>query len=598
VRRAVALAHWRRGYYGEKHTGSWQGGFTRMPRQGQTRRLNGKLYHYDRGKAQRVVEFFQDFLHFTEGEQAETPFVLAKWQKKEVIEPFFGWLREDETRQYRFLYCNMPKKSGKTEFVAGLALNALCNDDEKSPEVYSAGAVRAQATIAWRRAQIMVSMDEHLSEHLVCLPGQKRIVNQSNNGFYQALSAEAYGNHGYNISCCIFDELHQQPDAELYNCLRNGIIGRGQPMFCTITNAGADQTSICYQVHKHAELVRANPEQDPEFLGVLYGVDYEEDWTSPKVWRKANPMIGKIVDVSFYRSECKRAQDNPGLLNNFRRYYLGTWVSQSVVWMPMHRWDKCAFPVDAQALEGRQCWAGLDLAQVQDLAALVLVFPPVDDGDRWEVLPFAWIPEERIQERIKTDQIHYDVWVRQGFLETTPGDVVDFDNIKRKLQELDSKYLIRQIAVDPHQAVQLIVDLNEWYAEKYPRVEDKEVWAVKCPQGYQLSAAMKMLLEGLVLQEKLAHANHPVLRWNLDNMVAKTGRQGDLMPDRFMARKKIDLGVALIMAIKAAGEGKGPLRQRKPSPYNARGIRTIEDIIREDEERERREAATATARDA
>ena len=529
-----------------------------MPRHGQTRRLNNKLYHYDRKRVERVVEFFHDFLHFSEGPYAGKSFRLATWQRKQIIEPLFGWLREDGTRQYRFVYCHISKKAGKTELVAGLALNALCNDDEQAPEVYSAASERKQAGIAWRRAEIMVSMDDDLRNNLKCFPGKNRIVNPTNNGYYEAISAEAYSKHGYNISCCVFDELHQQPTPELYNCLKDGIIGRAQPIFAMITNAGDDQTSICYQVHKHALAVQANPAQDAEFLPVVYETAHEEDWTSRKVWRRANPMLGKSVDISFYEAECKRALDNPIFENNFRRFYLGQWVSQSTRWMPMHRWDKCAFAVDPKALEGRQCWAGLDLANVQDLAALELTFPPVEEGDLWQTLPFGWIPEGRIAQRSKDDQVDYGVWVRQGFLETTPGDVVDFAYIERFIQELERRFLIRQVLVDPHQAIQLMINLNEWYAEKYPRVEDREIWAVKCPQGYGLSGAMKMLLEQLVLKERLAHGGHPVLRWNMDNMVAKLGRNGDAMPDRAMARKKIDMGVALIMSVKGAAEGKGP----------------------------------------
>lgn len=554
-------------------------------RHGQVRRLNGRIYHYDRHRVERVVDFFESFIHYTTADWEGKPWRFLKWQRRELIEPFFGWLREDGTRQYREVYCETPKKSGKSELAAALALNALINDDEGTPEVYSAAAEKKQASICWQRAAMMVELEPELSARLKCFPekstsyknpGNKSIVCESNHGSYEALSAEAYSKEGYHVSCVVFDEFHEQPNADLYETLKKGTIARPQPQFWIITNSGHDQTTICYQKHQEAKRVMADPEADPELLGVVYGSGADEDWTSPKVWKKAHPSFGITVKKDVYEAEIRRALDNPVYENNVRRLLLGQWTSQSIVWMPMHRWDKCAFPVDAKALEGRQCWAGLDLANVQDLAALVLVFPPVEEGQRWEVLPYAWIPEERIAKRIKDDQVHYDVWIRQGYLETTPGDVVDFDYIERFIQDLDSRYLIRQIAVDPHQAMQLLVNLNEHYVEKYPRVDDNETWAVKCPQGYALSSAMRMLLEQLVLKEQLAHGGHPLLRWNMDNMVAKTGRSGDLMPDRPMARKKIDLGVALVMAIKAAVEGRGPNRStRRRNVYEERDMVVI-----------------------
>lgn len=604
-----------------------------MPRQGQIRVLNGKKYHYDRKGPERVIDFFETFIHFTEGEWAGLKWEFLKWQTDDVIKPFFGWLREDGTRQYREIYIETPKKSGKSELGAGLALNALLNDSENTPEVYSAAAEREQASICWKRAAMMVELEPHLASMLKCFPeqstsyhnhGVKQIACEANHGVYKSISAEGYSKHGYHISACIFDEMHQQPNSELYTILKKGTAARSQPQFWIITNSGDDQTSICYQKHQEALRVMADQEADPELLGVVFGASYEADWTKKRTWKKAHPSFGITVKEDFYEAEVKRALANPLYENDFRRYMLGQWVSQSTRWMPMHRWDKCGRAVDPEALRGRQCWAGLDLAQVQDLAALVLVFPPIehifkaeierleakglDSADIpgeltrkgwpagakirpvrdqiWDVLPFAWIPEERVAQRSKDDQIDYSLFVRNGLLETTPGDVVDFRNIEEKIKELEGRYYIRQLAVDWNQAAGLIINLNEWYTTKYARVDDGEKWAVVCRQGYALSSAMKYLLS-LVLQEQIAHGGNSLLRWNFDNMVAKKGRNDEIMPDRAMARKKIDVGVATIMAIKAAIDGKGPDRRQRPSSYNTRGILTIEDLIREDEELER-----------
>lgn len=235
---------------------------------------------------------------------------------------------------------------------------------------------------------------------------------------------------------------------------------RTQPLFFLITTAGTDTHSICYETHQKAKDLLEGRKVDPTFYPVIYGADEQDDWKDPKVWMKANPSLGITVGIDKVKAACESAQQDPGEENVFRQLRLDQWVKQSVRWMPMDKWDACAFPVDAKSLEGRVCYGGLDLSSTTDITAFVLVFPPEYEEDKYQILPFFWVPEETLDLRVRRDHVPYDIWHRQGYLETTEGNVIHYGYIEKFIEELGKKYNIREIAFDRWGAVEMVQNLE------------------------------------------------------------------------------------------------------------------------------------------
>lgn len=496
--------------------------------------------HYDKDAADFAVMFIESLCH-TKGQWSGKPFELIDWQEQ-IIRDIFGTLKPNGYRQFNTAYVEIPKKMGKSELAAAVALLLCCGDGEERAEVYGCAADRQQAAIVFDVAADMVRMCPALSKRVKILASQKRIIYTPTNSFYQVLSAEAYSKHGFNIHGVVFDELHTQPNRKLFDVMTKGSgDARMQPLYFLITTAGTDTHSICYETHEKAKDILEGRKIDPTFYPVIYGADEADDWTDPNVWKKANPSLDITVGIDKVRAACESAKQNPGEENAFRQLRLNQWVKQSVRWMPMAKWDECAFPVDGENLEGRVCYGGLDLSSTTDLTAFVLVFPPVSAEDKYSVLPFFWLPEDSIDLRVRRDHVPYDVWQRQGVIETTEGNVVHYAHIEKFIEELGTRYNIREIAFDRWGAVQMVQNL-----------EGMGFTVVPFGQGFSSMSPPTKELMKLVLEQKIAHGGHPVLHWNMDNIFIRTDPAGNIKADKAKSTEKIDGAIALIMALDRA----------------------------------------------
>lgn len=520
-------------------------------------KFKSKDSYYDKEYADFAVAFIESLCH-TKGTWAGKRFELMDWQEQ-IIRDLFGILKPNGYRQFNTAYIEIPKKNGKSELAAAVALLLTCGDGEQRAEVYGAAADRQQASIVFDVAADMVRMCPALNKRVKILASQKRLIYEPTNSFYQVLSAEAYSKHGFNVHGVVFDELHSQPNRKLYDVLTKGSgDARMQPLFFLITTAGTDTHSICYEVHQKAQDIIDGRKIDPTFYPVIYGADDTEDWTSPKVWKKCNPSLGETIGMDKVKTACESAKQNPGEENSFRQLRLNQWVKQAVRWMPMDKWDKCAFAVNEEQLEGRVCYGGLDLSSTTDITAFVLVFPPLDEDDKYIILPYFWIPEDTLDLRVKRDHVPYDIWERQGYLQTTEGNVVHYGYIEKFIEELGKKFNIREIAFDRWGAVQMVQNL-----------EGMEFTVVPFGQGFKdMSPPTKELMK-LTLEQKLAHGGHPVLRWNMDNIFIRTDPAGNIKADKEKSTEKIDGAVATIMALDRAIRCGNDTSE---SVYNSRGI--------------------------
>lgn len=448
---------------------------------------------------------------------------------------------------------------GKSELAAAVALLLTCGDNEERAEVYGCAADRNQASIVFNVAADMVRMCPALSKRVKILDSQKRLIYQPTGSIYQVLSADVGNKHGFNTHGVVFDELHTQPNRKLFDVMTKGSgDARMQPLYFLITTAGDNQNSICWEIHQKALDIIDGRKKDSTFYPIIFGASSDDDWSDPKVWKKANPSLGITVTIDKVKAAYESAKQNPAEENSFRQLRLNQWVKQAVRWMPMDKWDACSFVVDPETLRGRVCYGGLDLSSSTDITAFVLVFPPIDEDDKYVILPYFWIPEETIDLRVRRDHVNYDVWEKQGYINTTEGNVVHYGYIEKFIETVGMKYNIREIAFDRWGAVQMTQNL-----------ENLGFTVVPFGQGFKdMSPPTKELMK-LVLEEKIAHGGHPVLHWMLDNVCARTDPAGNVKMDKEKSTEKIDGAVATVMALDRAircGNDAGA------SVYDNRGI--------------------------
>lgn len=340
----------------------------------------------------------------TKGPFAGKPFRLRPWQEHGIIRPLFRTNPATGKRQYRTCLLLMPRKNGKTELCAALAIDGLLFDGEMGAEVYSAAADRDQAALMFNVAAQMIRNEPELAAACDIVDSQKRIVHRKSGSVYRAISAESYSKHGFSSSRILFDELHAQPTRELWDVLASSTGGRDQPLLIAISTAGHDRHSILWELYQHAKRVQLDPSIDPTFLSVIYEAPIDADWRDEAVWKKANPALGDFRSLEEMRVACKRAQEIPAQEAAFRRLYLNQWTEASVTWLALHAWDACQVQIDRAALHKRRCYVGLDLSTTTDLTAVVAVFPDAD-GSGFTVLPQFFCPADRIPMRVTRDRV-------------------------------------------------------------------------------------------------------------------------------------------------------------------------------------------------
>lgn len=515
--------------------------------------------HYDKKKADRAVTFIENFCH-TKGKWAGTPFWLLPWQEQ-LIRDIFGIVKPDGNRQFRTAFVEICKKVGKSELAAAVALYLLYADNEPSAEVYGAAADRQQASIVFDVAKQMVEMSPALMKRSKLMAATKRIVNYGNAGYYQVLSAEVGGKHGFSVSGLVFDEIHTQPNRQLYDVLTKGSSdARQNPLHFIITTAGNDRHSIAYELHTKAVDILEGRRVDPTFYPVVYGLKDDEDWEDEANWYKVNPSLGYTVDIERLRDAYHEAKQNPADEITFKWLRMNMWVSSTTAWIPDAIYMRGNEPIDMDALEGRDCYAGLDLSSTGDITALVLMFPPRDMTEKYIVLPFFWVPEDTIPRRVKANSVPYDVWEKQGHILATEGNVIHYDFIEKFIYDLAEKYHILEIAVDRWNATQMIQNL-----------EGEGFTIVPFGQGFSSMSAPTKEFYRLLMEGQIIHGGHPVLRWMAGNVVIDTDPAGNIKVTKAKSKEKIDGIVAAIMALDRCIRQEG----QSGSVYDERGLLLI-----------------------
>lgn len=462
--------------------------------------------YFDEKAGARILHFF-DFLKHSIGEFAGKRFILSAWQQA-YLWVLFGWKKaETGRRRFRTSYLEVSRKNGKSSLSAGVALYLLECDGEQGAQVYSAATKRDQAKLVHGEAVRMVRASKALSSRITLRADN--MFDQKTNSKFEPLSSDYNSLDGLNIHGAIVDELHAHKTRDLWDVLETATGARRQPLMFGITTAGVSRESICREQHDYTEKVLEGSVEDDSFCGVIFTLDDGDDYTDERVWIKANPNLGVSVKLDDLQRKLKKAQEMPAALNAFLRLHMNEWTQAEERWINPDAWSLCGERTPIEELRNETCYAGLDLSTVNDITALVLKFPRTGD-----VLSWFWIPEDNMTARERRDRVPFSSWVRRGYVEATPGNVIDYEYIKERLRKISQEFRgMKEIGYDPYMATQIAIQLEE---EGFPVVPVRQGWVT-------LSPALKEL-EREYLSGELRHVNNPVLRWMAANLVVEEGQ--------------------------------------------------------------------------
>lgn len=493
--------------------------------------------YYDEDKAEAAVEFCNRLYQF-EGKWAGNHFRLTWWQER-LIRYVFGWMKEDGNRLIRKVYLEIPRKNGKSTFAAVIALLLAYADGEAAPQVFFAASDKEQAGISYGIGRVMIEQDEELAAKTIIYNGTKRMLIPESHGELRALSGKTPKLYGLNLSGLVFDELMVQQNRVLWDALTTAQGAREQPLIAAITTAGWNRNSIAYEQREYTRQISEGALNDPSFLGVVYSVEEDADWSDPEVWRRASPSLGETISEAYYEEKCKEALGQPSAQNSFCTLMLCQWVGQANRVIPMVDWDEST-SVDLPNLAGLHCHGGMDLSDTQDLSAVVLDFADVPEPGYHVWLARFFIPEDGLAEKGRRDRVDYETWVRQGHITAIPGKVIRKEYIREAIRELAEQYQIVDINFDRWGAVELSRDL-----------EDDGFPMVKMGQGFASMAAPVRELLRLIVDRKLITGGNPVLRWMADNVAGVSDPTGNIKFDKATSGSRIDGLVAGVMALDA-----------------------------------------------
>lgn len=494
-------------------------------------------YYFDEGAAGFVCDFFEQFLCHTTTHWAGKPFLLEAWQR-DYLSRLFGWMRPDGRRRFRESYLEVAKKNGKSTLFSGLCLYGLI--EEQGTGVYQGAVDKEQAGIVYREAAQMVDASPGLRTRLKVKRHNSTIVWPENNARLACMSADVASKDGINLSLGIIDELHRfGRNRALYDILKYAGRARRQSLLLSITTAGVDRKSLCYELHEEARRIDEGSTANLHFLGVIHAAGPDDNLDDPATWRKANPSMGTIISEADFRDDFEEAKRIPGRLNNFLRLGLNIWTTAETRWLDVKLWDACADPAGFAWWRDRpNVYAALDLSSVEDLTSLTLGVLDENDGVfQWQSLYF--VPAETVAERVARDKVPYDQWIEAGHIIESPGNATDFEFIRVKLHQMrDFGIAIAAVGIDP------------WNAHHLASLLMQDGFDVKLIRQVpvNLNGPCKEL-ERRLLDGTLAHDNNPVTRWCVENVATESDAMGNIHPSKRRSTEKIDGVVSGIMAL-------------------------------------------------
>ena len=539
---------------------------------------DGAQLRYSQEAVDQVMGFFS-LLVFGQNEWAGKPFTLLPWEEQAIREFYGVQVLDDDgnwVRYRRFLYDEIAKKNGKSEFAAGLGLHHLLADGEARPQVGIFAADKTNADIIYQCAKYMVehtALSQPAHRPLAWCRDSVREIRTRFGGIMKVYSSDADTKHGYSFSAILIDELHAQPNRRLWDVLTTGSdAARRQQAVIVLTTAGddPDRRSIAWEVHEKCRRLlawrRGEPEQpldqdDPAWCPIMYGIsiltgdDPDKiaalDIYDESLWKQCNPSYGVTIKPRQFRADARAARQSEAAERNFRWLRLNQWIStKDVGWLPLTLYDKTQIGPSAKAereewvrehLMGKRCYGGLDLSTTTDLTAFALIFPPQPGLDTWVALFQAWRPQEGVLEAEQRDHVPYRDWARAGFIDLCPGDMIDYTQGEEAVAQAAETYQLELLGVDPYLSRALTQRLTE-----------RGLTVVEIPQTMMhMSPAMKEL-ERLIRAHEMLHVHNTCARWNFGNVRCAVDGNENMKPMKNRSIGRIDITVAWIICMAAA----------------------------------------------
>lgn len=495
-------------------------------------------YRFDIERAEEICAFIERLPHIR-GRWKSSNLRLEPWQLF-ILTTVFGWVDEHGNRRFRAVYIEVPRKNGKSALTAGVGLFMLAADNEAGAECYSLATKREQALAVWTVARFMALREKPLCKQYGIDVRARSVMAEGGASYFQALSSDENGLDGLNPHFAGIDELHAHRTRVVHDVMDSATGARSQPLLWEITTSGSDTSGVCFEVRDYNIKILEGTVDDPQQFGIIYSIDKEDieakDWFSERVLRKSNPNFGVSVNPLDLRRKIKKAQNTPSALSEYLRKHLNVWTQADSPWMDMAAWNACADPsLKLEDFAGERCWIGEDLASKIDIAAKVRVFDV--DGTLYVLTKrdSFFLPEAAVA---NASNASYEGWVADGYLVTTPGNIIDFDRLEDSLREDSQQFEVVSIGYDPHQATQ---HATRMMAEGYPMLEVRQT-------VLSLSEPMKEL-EARVLSGRLKHDGNPALTWMISNVVAHLDAKDNIYPRKQRPQNKIDGPVALIIAL-------------------------------------------------
>jgi phage terminase large subunit-like protein len=491
--------------------------------------LSDPQYLFNAEKVKKVIAFSKLCPHVT-GSLRGQSFTLEPWQQF-IIANIFGFIRvETGTRKYKTVYIEVPRKSGKSSFAA-IIVNWFLVCEKGNQDIYTAAVSRDQARIVFDAARQMALISPVIKKRVKMY--QHHIIEPKSNSVLKPLAAKANTIEGTNPSLAIVDEYHLHPDNSVYSSLSLGMGSRAEPLLVAITTAGTDTLSACMVQHQHIKRVLEGTIEDHSYFGMIYSLDEEAEYQDETKWIKANPNLGVSVFADELRAQVARAENLNSTKTEMLTKRFNIWCQGDQQWIKPESWRKCG-KFDIEEVRGRPCYVGLDLSSSKDITAIGMVFP-TKDGIR--VSGRYYIPEEIMNNPENKNADFYRGWVSKGYLIATPGNLVDYDYIKRDILEFADDYQVHSISYDPWNATYLTTQLSQ---------EGLDIEKVR--QGFLTMSPACKEFEVYVEGGRVEHDNNPVLNWAMANVVIETDAAGNIKPTKAKSPNKIDPVAAIINA--------------------------------------------------
>lgn len=523
------------------------------------------LYPDPSGRADRVCRFVRR-LRLWEGRFAGQPFILHPFQEA-ILRRIYGPVTDTGARLVRTACIWIPRGNAKTTLASALALAHFMGPEaEAGGQVIQAAADRENAGIAFKHSHEMVKQDAALSSRVAPIESRKILNHPGTASVLKAISTEAYSKHGLNVSFFLADEVHAWPPTEarkLFKVVTDSMVKRDQPLTVVISTAGEGQGGLAADLWDYSHKVASGEIEDPTFAPIIFAAPAEADWKDEAGWHAANPAIAAgFCSLEELRIKARRIEHFPSEIADFKRFHLNIWQDgASQQWLPLEVYDAAEPMTPVADLTGRPCWIGVDLSSVEDLTAVVAVFPAEGEGDgqRYDVLPMFFLPEAGLARKGDRDRADYVRWQRDGFLTVTPGNVVDHAAIVAHVVRLGEQYGVQEIAID------------RWNSTAVNTALQEEGFAInQFGQGFASMAAPVKELKRAILAGHFRHDGNPVLRMCFANVATEKDPAENEKFTKSAARGRIDGAVASAMAIGrilASDAGPSPYETQRPDGF-------------------------------